>query len=338
MAAACHAGGMSPEPATWWPISPAPRLSLAQRAALGALVEYVDDPRVTDVFVLAGGEVYVDTGQGAQPVRGARLGTREVDDLARGLIEFGGRHVDEIQPLADVNLGAGLRVHVALPPVSHRGAVVSIRVGQPSAPGLDALALADAPRVIPALMRAVANKATMLVSGATGSGKTTLVAALMAYVPITERIVVLEDLAELRIDHPHVVSLETRQASAEGTGEITLARLVRESLRMRPNRLVVGECRGVEIQDMLQAFLTGHRGGATTIHAPDLAEVPARLDALGASAGLSPGQLARQARSAFDLVLHVSRLESSIREVRCGRLVVDERGDLAVEEVDIEGL
>lgn len=329
---------MSPQPATWWSIQAASRLSRAQRGALGSLVDYVDDPRVTDVFVLAGGEVYVDTGQGAQPVHGARMGPREADDLARGLIEFGGRHVDEIQPLADVNLGGGLRVHVALPPVSHRGAVVSVRVGQPSAPGLDALSLAEAPRVVPALMRAVANRETILVSGATGSGKTTLVAALMAYVPVTQRIVVLEDLAELRIDHPHVVSLEARQATAEGAGEITLGRLVREALRMRPDRLVIGECRGAEIQDMLQAFLTGHRGGATTIHAPDLEDVPVRLDALGAAAGLSPGQLARQAHSALDLVIHVSAGESSVREVRCGRLVLDQRGDLAIGEVDIESL
>lgn len=329
---------MTPESQMWWTIDAPTGISHRLREALGPLREYVEDPRSTDVFVLADGEIYVDTGVGAYRVAGARLEHRAADDLARGLIEFGGRHVDEITPFADVNLGSGLRVHVALPPVSPAGPVVSVRVGQRSAPGLDQLSLHDAARVVPALMSAVSRKATMVVSGATGSGKTTLVAALMSYVPLSERIVVLEDLAELRIDHPHVVCLEARQATAEGAGEITLTRLVRESLRMRPNRLVVGECRGAEVADMLQAFLTGHSGGATTIHAPSLAEVPVRLDALGAAAGLSPRQLARQAAGAIDLVVHVTQRDSSTREVSCGRLVVDDRGALAVEAVDIEDL
>lgn len=162
-----------------------------------------------------------------------------------------------------------------------------------------------------------------------------MLAALLSYAPRTERLLVVEDVAELRIDHPHVVSLETRQANIEGTGEIGLTRLLREALRMRPDRLIVGECRGVEIADMLQAFLTGHTGGATTVHAATLQDVPARLHALGGLAGLTERALSDFARGAFDLVVHLERAPDGVRRAHCGRLVLDEKGELGVETVDL---
>jgi pilus assembly protein CpaF len=184
--------------------------------------------------------------------------------------------------------------------------------------------------MVPLLVSLVRTRQTLLVSGATGSGKTTLVGALMAYAGANERMVVLEDLAELSIDHPHVVSLECRAANLEGAGEITLARLVRESLRMKPSRLILGECRGAEIADLLLAFLTGHRGGATTIHAGSLEEIPARLDALGALAGLSERQLVSQALGAFDRVIHIERGADHQRHLSIGRLVPGPEGTLRV--------
>ena len=300
------------------------------RRNLGVLAEHVDDPRVTDIFVRGTGAICVDTGQGASPVRGQGLSPGEATDLARRLIESGGRHLDEAQPLADVNLGHGIRVHAAIPPIARLGAEISLRIHRRTRASLDTLALCDSARLMPHLISLVQSRASLLITGSTGSGKTTLVGALMAYAGANERLVVLEDLAELSIDHPHVVSLECRVANLEGAGEITLARLVRESLRMKPDRLIVGECRGPELADLLQAFLTGHRGGATTIHAGSIHEIPSRLDALGALAGLSERQLTTQAINAFDRVIHVEAGDDQQRHLTQGRLVLGPDGSLDV--------
>jgi pilus assembly protein CpaF len=306
--------------------------------ALGPLASFVEDPRVTDIFLLGNGEVHVDTGSGVYPVVGAGVPREAAINLARGLIEHGGRHVDEATPLADVNLGFGLRVHVALSPISTTGPLISIRVASRHKPALESLVVDQPELVVPALIRIIKNHFTLVVSGATGSGKTTLLSALMAYCDPTERLVVIEDVAEIQIDHPHVVCLEARQANIEGAGEIGIARLVRESLRMRPNRLIMGEVRGAEVADMLQAFHTGHRGGATTLHAHSVDEVPVRLDALGALAGMTPGQLARQAASAIDLVVHVSQVAGNARQLSFGRLQIRTEGTLGVDLVDINTL
>lgn len=317
----------------FWPVAPPTRFPFAVTSACGVLAEYLDDPRVTDVFVVADGRVFVDSGDGAYPVMGLVLSRQSANELARSLIELGGRHLDDLTPVADVSLGSGLRVHAVLPPISP-GPLISLRVGHPRPPQLDALRLEHKDQVLPGLLGAVKAKKTVLVTGATGSGKTTMVAALLACAPRTERLVVVEDVAELRIDHPHVVSLETRQAGIEGTGEVDLARLVREALRMRPDRLVVGECRGAEIADMLQAFLTGHSGGATTLHAGSLEAVPARLRALASRSGMSARHLQEYATEAIDLIVHLSRTSDGSRHVECGRFVSTSKGGLRVEAVE----
>jgi pilus assembly protein CpaF len=153
---------------------------------------------------------------------------------------------------------------------------------------------------------------------------------MLSAAPASERIVVVEDVAELRVAHPHVVALEARQANLDGAGAIGLDRLVRESLRMRPDRLVVGECRGAELRELLSALNTGHDGGAGTMHANSLDDVPARLEALGALAGLSIEAVARQAVSAFDAVLHVGREGDTRRLEALGRLALDGGGRLVV--------
>ncbi len=181
---------------------------------------------------------------------------------------------------------------------------------------------------------AVARRENLLVTGAAGAGKTTLLAALLGCAAPTERIVTIEDVAELRIEHPHHVRLEARQPNLEGAGGIGLARLVREALRMRPDRLVVGECRGEEVRELLSALNTGHDGGAGTLHANGLHEVPARLEALGALAGLDDHALARQAASAFDLVLHVERAPDGARRLAAiGRPIIGDSGRLGIEDV-----
>jgi len=309
------------------------RLSTEVRLSLGPLAEFVDDPRVTDIFVVSSGQVFLDSGWGASAVGGLRVGVLDATELARNLIEAGGRHLDEATPVADVNLGNGIRAHAVLWPISSGGPEISLRIHRHQRPALDELELEDSDRVVPALIRMVETRQTVLVTGATGSGKTTLVAALMSHAKVTERLVVLEDVAELAIDHPHVASLECRQPNIEGAGEISLSRLVREALRMRPDRLIVGECRGSEFGDLLQAFNTGHRGGATTIHAHSVADVPTRLDSLGALTTLSEHQIARQAHGAFDVVVHVEKIAQGKRRLSFGTLVITPEGGLDVVAV-----
>jgi len=304
-------------------------------AAFGPLGPYLALPAVTDVLVAPGGAIWVDEGAGLRRDVSRALPEVEVRALAVRLIALGGRHVDDAAPLGDVRLGTGIRVHAALPPVSVGGTVISVRVPRTVGLSLDELSArgmaTQAQRA--ALAAAVAARRNLLITGATGSGKTTLLAALLALAPPDERVVVVEDLAELQVRHPHVVSLEARHANLEGAGEIGLARLVREALRMRPDRLVVGECRGAEVRELFAALNTGHEGGAGTLHANSLADVPARIEALGALAGLSPDAVARQAASAIHLVVHVARVDGRRAIAAMGALAVDASGRLRVEAV-----
>jgi len=301
-------------------------------AEFGPLAAIVAERGVTDVFLNGDGTIWADRGSGAAVVDAPRVPADAARDLAVRLVALGGRHVDEATPCVDVRLGDGVRVHAVLPPVSGGGALVSVRLPAEVRPGLADLEAAgfltadDAGRI----RQLVARRANLLVTGAGGSGKTTFLAALLGAAPARERLVVLEDVAELRVAHPHVVSLEARQANLEGAGGIGLDRLVREALRMRPDRLVVGECRGAELRELLAALNTGHDGGAGTLHANSLADVPARLEALGALAGMSPDAVARQAVSALDVVLHVERAAGGRRLAAIGTLGLDRRGRLEV--------
>jgi pilus assembly protein CpaF len=307
-------------------------------AGFGPLSTLAHDPRVTDIFVLSDGRVYADRGQGAVAVTGVQLTPDEALSTARLLIEQGGRHVDEGSPVVDVRLGSGIRVHAVLPPVAIGGAVLSIRFQRALRRGFDDLDLEMSPETRHTVLWAVDHYDTLLISGATGSGKTTLLASLLSLAPPRDRIVTIEDVSELIIDHPHVVSLECRQPNIEGVGEIALGHLVRESLRMRPTRLVVGECRGAELRDLLSALNTGHRGGAATLHANSLEDVPVRLDSLAALAGLTSEQLARQAHSAFDLVIHVTAPPGRPRQLDLGRFHLSEGDRLAIIPLTAQAL
>ncbi|WP_449281144.1 CpaF family protein [Leucobacter sp.] len=313
-------------------------LGPAARRALGALLPLLDEPELRDLLVQVRGgegELWVDRGGSLQPVAAYRADPESVHRLATGLVAAGGRHLDELHPCADVRLGDGIRVHAVLPPVAVSGAAVSIRVPRISPPGLDELVrcgLCDA-GMAAALREAVRARRNLLVTGGTGSGKTTVLAALLEIAPAHERILVIEDVTELRLRHPHVVSLEARQASAEGVGEVTLDRLLREALRMRPDRIVLGECRGAEISTLLGALNTGHDGSAGTLHASRLEHVPARLEALGALAGWNPEALARQAVSALHGVIHLVRGTNGPRVAAVGRLLLGADGLLGIERV-----
>jgi pilus assembly protein CpaF len=309
-------------------------------AAFGPLAPLVGPAEVTDVFVNGPGPVWVDRGTGAAPDPEVGLADEgAVRALATRLIALGGRHVDEATPCVDVVVGPGVRVHAVLPPVSPAGTLLSIRL-----PAVDRLTVGElAARgtfpagVLPLLTAAVAERVNLLITGAGGSGKTTLLSALLASAPPADRIVAVEDVAELRVDHPHFVSLEARQANLEGAGGIGLERLVREALRMRPDRLVLGECRGGEVRELLAALNTGHDGGAGTLHANALDDVPARIEALGALGGLSAEAVARQAVSAIGLVVHLARRSGARRVAGLGRLALDSRDRLRIAPVPLPG-
>lgn len=313
-------------------------LDLRARKALGGLLPLLDDHAVRDVLVQvkAGvGRLWVDRGSGSLEVAGWSVPAAAVSVLARELIASGGRHIDELHPCTDVRLGDGIRVHAVLPPIAIDGAAVSIRVPRVSPIGFSELVATGlcTEREASWLRNAVSRQHNVLISGGTGSGKTTLLAALAELVPHSERIITIEDVAELRIRHPHVVSLQARQPNSEGVGEVTLEQLLRESLRMRPDRIILGECRGGEVVTLLTALNTGHDGGAGTLHASRLNDVPARLEALGALAGLDGGALAKQAIAALQVVVHVAREPDRHRVQAFGRLMMGPDGVLGITEV-----
>ncbi|HET6209241.1 MAG TPA: ATPase, T2SS/T4P/T4SS family, partial [Jatrophihabitans sp.] len=227
-----------------------------------------------------------------------------------------GRRLDDAAPYVDAALAGGVRLHAILPPlVAHP--TLSLRVlGRRRLALSDLLALgALHPELAELLTAVIRARLSLLISGGTGTGKTSLLAALLATAQPDDRIVTIEDAAELSIDHPHVVALLARAANLERAGAVELAELVRQALRMRADRLVVGEFRGAEIVELLAALNTGHAGGAATVHANSVADVPARLVALAALGGMSAATLAAQAASALDVLVHVRRDQHGVRRV-----------------------
>lgn len=311
------------------------RLRLASRT--GPLAPYIASAATTDVVVNGEAGLWVDRGDGLTRDAGWSLGEADLRALAVRLIALGGRHIDEATPCVDVRLPGGIRVHAVLPPVSTCGTLLSIRVPRSGTLDLEALhrsgVFGPGDQMLRMLHQHVARRTNLLLTGAAGSGKTTLLAALLSAADPADRIVAIEDVAELRIRNEHVVSLESRQANLEGAGRIGLDRLLREALRMRPDRLVLGECRGGEIRELLAALNTGHDGGAGTLHANSLRDVPARLEALGALAGMSAEAVGRQAVSAIGLVLHLERVDGRRRLAQVGRPVL-RGGRLAVQEIE----
>ncbi|TFD18081.1 MULTISPECIES: TadA family conjugal transfer-associated ATPase [unclassified Cryobacterium] len=312
------------------PDAPAPDQPALDVSGLGPLARFAAARQVTDLFVNGEAGLWVDAGHGLVREPGWACPETQVRELAVRLIALGGRHIDEASPCVDVRLSDGIRVHAVLPPASSTGTLLSIRLPRAARPSLAALAQAglfgpgeEAVSLVQRLRAAVHHRENLLITGAAGSGKTTLLAALLGEAPPGERIVVIEDVAELRIDHPHVVALESRQANLEGAGRIGLDSLLREALRMRPDRLVLGECRGGEIRELLAALNTGHDGGAGTLHANSVRDIPARLEALGALAGMSPEAVARQAVSAIGLVLHLERRDGLRRLAPPARFALD---------------
>ncbi|WP_237319017.1 TadA family conjugal transfer-associated ATPase [Streptomyces sp. JJ36] len=283
----------------------------------GPLEPLLADPAVTDVLVTAPDAVWVDRGAGLErtPVRFPDAAA--VRRLAQRLATSAGRRLDDARPWVDAGLPDGTRMHAVLPPVAVGCTCLSLRVVRHRA--FDLAELTAAGTVPPGgdrLLRALLDaRLSFLVTGGTGSGKTTLLSTLLGLVGPRERLVLAEDSAELRPDHPHVVRLEGRPPNQEGVGRVGLRELVRQALRMRPDRLVVGEVRGSEVTELLTALNTGHEGGCGTLHANAAADVPARLEALAATAGLDRAALHSQLAAALDVVLHLVRDRTGRRRI-----------------------
>ncbi|HYN71160.1 MAG TPA: TadA family conjugal transfer-associated ATPase [Nakamurella sp.] len=286
-------------------------IRMLQRELVGAgpLADLLADPATTDVVVNGPDDVRVDRGSGWQDA-GARFADEAaVQRLARRLATAAGRRLDDAHPHVDARLTDGTRLHAVLAPVAASGTCLSLRVLRPVRHDLAALERSGSlPGVCGAALVAMLRaRLAFLVSGGTGSGKTTLLSALLAAISPDERLVTVEDAEELAPPHPHLVRMVARPANVEGAGAISLRELVRQALRMRPDRIVVGEVRGAEVVDLLAALNTGHDGGAGTVHANTAADVPARLEALAALGGVGRDALHAQLSGAVQVILHVHR-------------------------------
>ena len=299
------------------------RLLETELQGAGILEPLLRAEGVTDVLVAAPNSVWVDDGSGLTRSAVTFADESSVRRLAQRLALAVGRRLDEAQPWVDGRLpgigrdGLTVRLHAVLPPVASAGTCLSLRVLRPATQDLASLCAAGAIDRVALQMIAdeVEARLAFVVSGGTGAGKTTLLAAILGAVSASERIVCIEDAPELAPVHPHFVRLVARASNVEGAGEITLRQLVRQSLRMRPDRIVLGEVRGAEVVDLLTALNTGHDGGAGTVHANSPAEVPARMEALAALGGLDRTALHSQLAAAIQVVFHMCRTRGGARRL-----------------------
>ncbi|HEX3262217.1 MAG TPA: CpaF family protein [Solirubrobacterales bacterium] len=312
-------------------------LILREAVGLGPLEELLADPRVEEVMVNGPDRVYVERGGRIEPTRIAFESEGALRDSIERILAPLGRRVDELSPMADARLADGSRVNVIIPPLAVDGPALSIRRFTALRPDPDELVAsgtltADLREV---LAGAVRERRSLLVSGGTGSGKTTLLNALSSYIDPLERVVTIEDAAELRLRQPHVVRLESRPASVEGRGEVTIRDLLRNALRMRPDRIVIGEVRGPEALDLLTALNTGHDGALSTVHANSPEDALRRMEtlALMAGIGLPHAAIRDQVRRGIELVVHLVRDGDGARRVVALGEVTTVAGGVGVREV-----
>jgi pilus assembly protein CpaF len=312
-------------------------LVLRETVGLGPLEDLLADPAVEEVMVNGASEVYVERGGRIEPADVRFAGEQQVRDTIERILAPTGRRVDELSPMADARLADGSRVNVVVPPLAVDGAAISIRRFGADRPGPSELVAMGsvAPAAAEILEEAVRGRRTVLVTGGTGSGKTTLLNAVSAWIDPRERVITIEDAAELRLRQPHVVRLESRPPSVEGRGEVTIRDLLRNALRMRPDRIVIGEVRGPEALDLLTALNTGHDGALSTLHANSPEDALRRLEtlALMAGVGLPHDAIRDQVLRGIDLVAHLRRDSGGERRLVQVAEVVSAAGAVAVREV-----
>lgn len=285
----------------------------------GAIEKHLADPEVTEVMVNALDAIFVERNGRLYRTQERYLSDDHLRQVIERIVSRVGRRIDESSPMVDARLPDGSRVNAVIPPLAIDGPVLTIRkfsqraLTLPDLVGLDTVT----PMLVELLAACVEGRLNILVSGGTGTGKTTLLNALSACIPDDERLVTVEDAAELRLSQPHVIRLESRPPNIEGRGEVTIRDLVRNALRMRPDRIIVGEVRGAEALDMLQAMNTGHEGSLSTLHANSPRDALSRLETMTLMAGveLPVRAIREQAASAIDVIVHISRLRDGSRRV-----------------------
>jgi pilus assembly protein CpaF len=312
-------------------LSPRIRRGVAERilrdtVGLGPLEELLADPDVEEVLVNGHERVYVERRGRLERAAVAFAGEQQLRDIIERILGPIGRRVDELSPTADGRLADGSRVNVVIPPLAVDGPALSIRRFGAVRPGADELVASGSipAEVINLLRGSIGARANLLVSGGTGSGKTTVLNALSSFIDPAERVITIEDAAELRLRQPHVVRLESRPAGVEGRGEVGIRDLVRNAMRMRPDRIVIGEVRGAEAMDLLVALNTGHSGALSTVHANSAEDALRRIETLAMMAGLGIPHAAirEQLERAVDLVLHLERgADGTRRAVSLGEVV-----------------
>jgi len=295
---------------------------------LGPLELLSQKKGMTDIVVNGPDDVWFDAGEGMQRANICWPGEEQLRDFVVRLVGQLNRRLDDAQPYVDARLPNGIRLHAIIPPLSQNGTCLSLRIPQPQT--LNLLDLQNrgmfTAQVREILERIVSAGISFLISGGTGTGKTTLLAALLSGIDADQRIIVIEDLHELVIQHPHVVSLQSRGNNTEGSGEIPLRALTRQALRMRPDRLILGEVRGAEIIDLFTALNTGHSGGCATVHANSAHDVPARIVGLGLLAGLPSAAIHSLFATAISVIIELSRTHDGLRKVTSLHLVQFESG------------
>jgi len=311
---------------------------MAESFGLGPLEPYMQDPDVTDILVNGPREVYVERLGRLQLTNTVFADDEHLMQIIQRIVARVGRRIDEQAPMVDARLPDGSRINAIIPPLALNGPVLSIRRF-----GIQPLGLRDlirfgsiCPPMIQVLAAAVEGRINLMISGGAGSGKTTLLNNLSRFIPDDERIVTIEDSAELKLQRRHVVRLETRQANAEGAGEVRPRDLVRNALRMRPDRIILGEVRGAEALDMLQAMNTGHEGSMTTIHANDTLDALSRLEVMVSMAGeeIPVPVVRRYIASAITIVVHLARLKGGLRRVmRISEILGMENGEYQLQEL-----
>ena len=304
---------------------------LAEMLGLGPLEQLLADDKITDIMVNGPDNVFIERGGKLEKTNIRFRDNAHVFAIASRIVSEVGRRIDEAQPLVDARLSDGSRVNVAVPPLAIDGPTITIRKFPSKPVRFEQLVAGGSlsSQMAGVLGLASLLRLNVLISGGTGSGKTTLLNALSEFIPADERIVTIEDAAELRLQQPHTVRFETRPPNVEGTGEVTMRALVKNALRMRPDRIIIGEIRGDEVLDLMQAMNTGHDGSMSTLHANSPREAVTRIESMAALAGFTPGGMVvrKQVADAVHLIVQVSRMRDGKRRITSISEVVGLAGD-----------
>lgn len=305
---------------------------LAQTIGFGPVENFIHQPGVTDILVNRFDDVWIDSELGLQKVKAAWASETELRDFAAKLASLVNRRLDDVNPFLDAKLENGIRFHAIIPPLAINGTALAFRLPSAKKLSLDDLVnlgTIDEP-IAQILRQIIRNKISFAISGNTGSGKTTILGALLSEVSESERILIVEDSAELNINHPNCVSLQSRGENAEGIGAIELKQLIKQTLRMRPDRIVIGEVRGTEVLDLLIALNTGHEGGCVTVHANNTESVIARIEALGLLAKIPKPAVHALLKQAIKVLIHVARTEKGRKLTEISIIDQDSAGSLQV--------